>query len=91
VVFFLFYRTLHSEFPLTDLKNILFKPFVAGVIMGGVMFILPYNWPIGVLSLIGAAVYSVALFALRPFNPTELELIQGLWLSLRRRLKWGVP
>jgi O-antigen/teichoic acid export membrane protein len=89
-VFFLFYATLHSEFPLTDLKNILFKPFVAGLIMGVVIYLLPYNWPIGVLIFIGAVVYGVVLFALKPFNPTELEIIQGLWLSLRQRLKWGV-
>lgn len=89
VALILFYAVLHSEFPLTDLKNTLLKPFVAGVIMGGVILILP-NWPLGVVILIGAIVYLVTLFALKPFNQTELTIIRGLWLGLRRRLKWGV-
>lgn len=85
----LFYAVLHDEFPLTDLKNTLLKPFVAGMIMGGVILILP-NWPLGIVILIGAIVYAVALFTLKPFNQTELAIIQGLWLSLRQRFKWGV-
>lgn len=84
----LFYQVLHREFPLEDLKNTLLKPFLAGLIMGGVLFILP-NWPVVLLIFMGAAVYTIALLILQPFNPAELEIIHGLWFSLRRRLKRG--
>lgn len=90
VAFVLFYSTLHSEFPLTDFKNTLVKPVLAGTVMGGVIYSLPLNWPIGLHIVMGAVVYMVVLFALKPFNQTELALIQGLWLGLRRRLKLGV-
>lgn len=82
----LFYRVLHSEFPLTDVKNILIKPVVAGLIMGVV--ILPIlDWPLIIVISIGAIVYPLALFALKPFNQAELEIINGAWSTLRRRLK----
>jgi len=82
----LFYRVLHSEFPLTDVKNILIKPVVAGLIMAAA--ILPLlNWPLIIVIGVGAIVYPLALFALKPFNQAELEIINGVWSTLRRRLK----
>ena len=85
----LFYLVLRHEFPLTDLKNTVLKPFVAGLIMGGVILILP-NWPVGWLIFIGAVAYIIILLILQPFNPAELGILQSLRLSLWRRLKWGV-
>jgi O-antigen/teichoic acid export membrane protein len=90
VILMLFYSVLHQEFPLTDLNNTLLKPFVAGMIMGGVIFILPPAWPVVAAIFIGTVTYIVALLALKPFNVAEVEIIQALWLSLRRRLKWRV-
>jgi len=54
--------------------------------MGGVLFVL-LNWPVVLLICTGAVTYIVALLILQPFNPTELEIMQSLWFSLRRRFK----
>ncbi len=88
VALILFYRVLHSEFPLTGLKNTLLKPFVAGLIMGGVILVLP-NWPLGLIILVGALVYPVVLLALKPFNQDEAKIINGLWSGLRQRFAGG--
>jgi O-antigen/teichoic acid export membrane protein len=85
----LFYAILHREFPLTDLTNTLLKPAVAGLVMAAVILVLQ-SWHLFIVISIGAAVYALALFALKPLNRAELEVIQGLWLSLRRRIRWGV-
>ncbi len=84
----LFYRVLHPEFPLTDLKNTLLKPCLAGLIMVGVILVLP-NWPLIVVILVGALVYPVVLLALKPFNQAELKIINGLWSGVRQRLAGG--
>lgn len=85
----LFYAVLHREFPLTDIKNTLLKPAVAGLVMGGsILFLL--NQPLGVVVGVGAVVYGGTLLALKPLNQAELEIIRGLWSTLRRRLGWGV-
>lgn len=84
----LFYAVLHHEFPLTDLRNTLLKPLVAGLIMGGAILILQ-KWPVSLSILTGAVVYGAVLFALKPFNQAESEVMQSLWLSLRRRIGWG--
>jgi O-antigen/teichoic acid export membrane protein len=83
---FLFYRVLHSEFPLTDLKNVLLKPVLAGGVMAGVIWLV-LDWPLGLVIISGAVVYPLALLALKPFNQTELEVIKGITSSLRRRFK----
>jgi O-antigen/teichoic acid export membrane protein len=86
VVVGLFYAILHHEFPLTDLTNTLLKPLAAGLVMGGVIFILP-AWPLALVVASGASVYLVGLFALKPFNQAEVAVLGSLWLSLYRRLR----
>jgi O-antigen/teichoic acid export membrane protein len=85
----LLYRVLHPEFPLVDLKNVLLKPVLAGLFMGGVLMILP-DWPVIVVIAIGAVIYALTLLALKPFNQAESEALQGLWSGVRRQLRWGV-
>jgi hypothetical protein len=58
--------------------------------MGGVILLL-LDWPVLLLIFVGAITYPVTLLILQPFNQAETEIIQGLWFSLRRRLKWEVP
>lgn len=84
----LFYSVLHSEFPLTDLKNTLLKPTAAGLTMAVVLLSFPHL-PLGGVIVIGALVFSVVLLALKPFNQTELQILGGLWSSLRQRLHRG--
>ncbi|HEX9921950.1 MAG TPA: flippase, partial [Anaerolineae bacterium] len=84
----LFYSVLHSEFPLTDLKNTLLKPAVAGLAMAVVILGLP-KLPLGVVIVIGALVFPVVLLALKPFTRTELDILGGFWSSLRQRLRRG--
>jgi O-antigen/teichoic acid export membrane protein len=84
----LFYTKLHGEFPLTDLSNTLLKPFIAGLVMGGVI-LLTQDLYLPVTVGIGALTYGITLLALKPFNQTELHLFQGLWSILRRRLSWS--
>lgn len=84
----LFYSVLHSEFPLTDLKNTLLKPTLAGLAMVIVILSLP-KLPLAVVIVIGALVFPAVLLSLKPFNQTELEILAGLWSSLRRRLRRG--
>jgi O-antigen/teichoic acid export membrane protein len=84
----LFYTKLHGEFPLTDLKNNLLKPFVAGLVMG-VAILLTRDLYLPVTIGIGVLTYGITLLALKPFNQAELQLFQGLWSSLRHRLGWS--
>jgi O-antigen/teichoic acid export membrane protein len=88
IALFLFYRVLHSEFPLTDLKNVLLKPILAGGMMAGVIWLIS-DWPLGLVIIIGAVVYPLALLALKPFSQTELDVIKDITSSLRRRFKLG--
>ncbi|RME97160.1 MAG: flippase [Chloroflexi bacterium] len=84
----LFYWVVHDEFPLTDLKNTLFKPLVAGLVMGGVILLIS-DWPLLPVVAVGAGVYGGVLLLLRPFNASETALLQGGWMSLRRKLGWS--
>jgi O-antigen/teichoic acid export membrane protein len=83
-----FYLLMRHEFPLTDLKNSLLKPFIAGLAMAGVV-LLSYQLFFPITIVLGAVTYGFILLALRPFNQTEAQIFQGLWLSFRRRIGWS--
>jgi O-antigen/teichoic acid export membrane protein len=82
----MFYMVLHTDFPLTDVKNALLKPITAGLLMGLVVFLLR-NWNLFVLVPLGAVVYIGSLLILHPFNTQEWEIIQGFQGKLAGRLR----
>lgn len=83
----MFYSVLYREFPLTDIGNSLLKPFMAGIIMAGVLLAF-VRWPLFEVAPAGVVVYVAVLLFLQPFNQVELEIIQGLWLTLRERFRY---
>lgn len=85
-----FYIILHSEFPLSDLKNSILKPILAGAIMAGVILLIQ-SWNVIVVITIGGTIYGFSLLLLKPFNAMEMQIIQGFWLSLRRKIGWSTP
>jgi O-antigen/teichoic acid export membrane protein len=86
VTLVIFYSILHHEFPLTDLKNTLWKPLIAGLIMGGAILLVQPR-PLFITIAIGIVVYAASLIALKPFNHTELDVMGGLFSSLRSRIR----
>ncbi len=84
-----FYRILHDEFPLKDLRNSLLKPLIAGGIMGGVVMMLQ-NLPLAIVVAIGMIVYTVILLALKPFTSGEQKIFGNLLLTMRNRIS-GKP
>ena len=81
----MFYLVLHKDFPLKDVKNSIFKPIIAGVIMA-IVLLLMTGYHMVFLALIGVATYSITLLLLNPFNETEKSIILGVWLLIRQRL-----
>ncbi|MBP8001873.1 MAG: flippase [Chloroflexi bacterium] len=82
----MFYMVLHTDFPLTDVKNTIMKPVSAGLLMGLVIFLLR-DWNMLMLIPIGAVVYSGTLFLLHPFNEWEWEVIKGFQAKFTGRLR----
>lgn len=89
VALFLFYAVLHREFPLTDWGNTLLKPLLAGLVMAGGILALK-SAPLLLVIIIAGLVYGLTLLLLKPFSPVEVDLVLGLWSSLRRKMGWGV-
>lgn len=81
----MFYLVLHGDFPLHDFKNSLLKPIAAGLIMGGIVYLI-HTWSLFIIIPIGAVTYLAALIWLRPFNPDEWEIVQGFQGRLMGRL-----
>ncbi|MBK9050657.1 MAG: polysaccharide biosynthesis C-terminal domain-containing protein [Chloroflexi bacterium] len=80
----MFYLVLHKDFPITDFKNSLFKPIVAGLLMGLVISFIR-DWNLLIIVPIGAVIYVGSLFLLRPFNNQEWEIIKGFQAKLMGR------
>jgi O-antigen/teichoic acid export membrane protein len=90
VALLLFYRVIHSEFPLTDVGNSLLKPILAGLVMGIGVFLLR-DWSLFAVISSGALIYGVLLLALRPFNNYEWQLLVSLWDKARQKIGWRAP
>lgn len=82
----MFYMVLHADFPITDVKNSLLKPVLAGLLMGVVIFLLK-EWNLFVIVPLGAVVYITALLLLRPFNTQEWVIIKGFQERLVGRVR----
>jgi O-antigen/teichoic acid export membrane protein len=90
VALILFYRVIHPEFPLTDVRNSIVKPVLAGLLMGVAVFLLQ-DWPLLLVVGSGALIYGAILLALRPFNEQEWQLLVSLWEKARQKMGWGAP
>ncbi len=86
----LFYYMVHSEFPLTDIKNIFVKPIAACLVMGAVILLLDHL-PLLIAVAVAGVVYIGVLLALKPFNQSETTIMMSFWGGLRRRLGWSTP
>lgn len=80
----MFYLVLHKDFPITDFKNSLLKPIVAGLLMGLVVYFIQ-DWNLFIIVPIGAVIYAGSLFLLRPFNNQEWEIVKGFQTKLMGR------
>jgi len=88
VTLIFFYRLVHTEFPLKNYKNVLFKPILAGIIMG-IVVILMQDLLIIIPILVGAIVYGGVILALKPFSSGELKIINNVRLSLQQKVGLG--
>ena len=89
VTLFFFYSILHKDFPLRNLNNLIFKPLLASILMGIVVFFLQ-NWFLIGTVIVGMVVYVVALLLFKPFSPNELKIINSLLVEpIRRKLGLG--
>lgn len=82
----MFYLVLHADFPITDFKNSLVKPILAGLLMGAVVLLIQ-DWNLLFVVPIGALVYIISLIILHPFNTQEWEIIKGFQNRLVGRIR----